>query len=88
MVAYPGCRKRAPASRRGRATRDAPQTRKSVEIEKKILFGRNELSYLLITNDLALKSVINELVFERKKTKSTPKKWPKTHLIRVLYPSS
>src|SRR5208337_1308464 len=77
VVAYWSCRKRAPASGGGKRTKWTWQGGKRQGNGKKMLFLRNEPTDLVQTRDLAFSNAKNELVFERKKGQTKPKKGPK-----------
>jgi hypothetical protein len=54
---------------------------KCAENRKKILNSGNEPKNVLKTKELSFSGAKNELVFERKKGQTKPKKWPKNILL-------
>src|SRR5208337_4313331 len=81
VVAYWSCRKRAPASGRGKGTKWTRQGGKRRGNGKKMLFLRNEPTDLVQTRDLAFSNAKNELVFECKRTQIKAKKVAKNPTI-------
>jgi hypothetical protein len=80
MVAYSGCRKKAPARGRGKEIRErVAENEKRQENAKKILNRGNKLKDLLKTQDLAFFGAKNKLVFECKKGQSNSRNWLKIH---------
>jgi len=82
VVAYVSRRMRRLARERGNVIGNRPGGGgKCVENRKKILNSGNEPKNLLKAKELAFLGAKNELVFERKKGQSKPKKRPRIHLL-------
>ena len=81
MVAYSSSRRRVPASA-GKETGNGLGSGERAGKGKKDVFRRNELSYLLQTQDLAFSRAKNELVFECKRTQNQPQIGAKNRLFR------
>ena len=82
MLAYVSGRVGRLASERAKGVRDQRGgSGKCVENRKKILNSGNEPKNVLKTKELSFSGAKNELVFERKKGQTKPKKRPKNNLL-------